>query len=341
MKRRIEMWICSCFTIVLLFNNNYIAQAVEKKDNAKTYYAYLQKPEQREKTLEKEAVTTSDMNSASSELYKMWDDELKEESTIKTKILSQNKEYSYDLDKDGKKEKIKYVVNNDLQEKMEIILYVNRKEAYRKKIDYALSAQYTIADIDETDGYLDLFLMVTSDSYCLEYVAFQQYQLNKIKTLTSSLSNKSLQFTRGYEIKGVDGKGNFKAIIDTPFSLEAIGSYNCYIPFIMEKGKVKQKKVSTYALVGNSKNFKYTLKQKINVYEKASHSSKLLRSIKKGEYITISKIKLSTSNDGAKEDISINGYAYIEDQNGKKGWIYLDKKYNWNNPLFKEIPTWG
>lgn len=422
MKRKIKIWICFCFAMFLLFSNNAIVQAADKKDTAKTYYAYLQDLEKQEKKWNKEAVTTLDMNNASSKIYKMWDDELnfvykklklklsekdfkklqqeqrkwitdketkvekvrqdwiggtgqtvaaltetasitkkrvyelteqlygknpdskvQEKSTIKTKVLSQDKVYSYDLDNDGKKEKIKYTIrkNDIMQEKMEIVLYINNKEVYRKKMAYALTAQYTIADINKIDGYLDLFLMVTSDSYCLEYAAFQQYQSNKIKTLTSSLNNKDIQFIRGYEIEGVDGKGNFKAVIDTPFNLEAVGNYYCYIPFIMEKGTIKQKKVNTYSFAAYSKNFKYILKQEIKAYEKASISSKIVRTIKKGEPITISKIKLSASGNDLKEKVSISAYAYIEDKNGKKAWMYLDKKYNWNHPLFKETPAWG
>lgn len=423
MKKRIRIWICLCLGMSFFFSSSFIVQATDKKDTAKTYYAYLKDLEKKEKKWNNEATTTFDMNNASREIYNMWDDELnsiykklksklsenefkklqrkqrkwimdketevekvrqewlggtgetfatlaeaasitkkrvyelaeqlygknpdsevQEKSTIKTKVLSQNKVYSYDLDKDGKKEKIKYIIkknDNSLQEKIEVILYINEKERYRKKVEYALNAQYTIADIDKMDGYLDLFLIVTSDSYCLEYAAFQQYQSNQIKTLTSSLNNKSIQSIRGYDIEGVDGKGNFKAAIDTPFALKAIGNYYCYIPFVMEKGNIKQKKVSTYSLAAPSKDFKYILKKAIKVYEKATTSSKIVRTIKKGESITISKIKLSTSSDNLKENVPISGYAYIKDKNGKKGWIYLDKKYNWNNPLFKETPGWG
>lgn len=288
------------------------------------------------------AITKKRVYELSEQLFgKNPDSQVQAKSTIKTKLLSEDEIYFYDLDNDGKEEKIKYSVIIDNNNRMEILLYINDKEIYKKKMDYALHAQYTIADIDKTDGYLDLFLMVTSDSYSLEYSAFQQYQSNQIKTLTSSLSNKSLQFIRGYEIEKVDGKGSFKGVIDTPFYLQVIGNYNCYVPFVMEDGKIKQKQVNTYSFVSSSKDFKYVLEQEIKVYKKANISSKLLRTIKKGEYITISKIKLSTNNDALKENVSISTYAYIQDKNGKKGWIYLDKDYNEDNPLFKEIPVWG
>lgn len=307
MKRNIRVLICFCLVTAVLFSNGPFMQAAQTNDTGKISKTQVK-------------------------------------LTFKTKMLSKDKEYSYDLNKDGKMEKIKYSFkknNNNYQEKMKIILYVNGKATYSKEFDYALNAKCTIADIDEKDGYLDLFLMVTSDSYSLEYAAFLQYQSNKIKTLNSSQSNKSIKFTRGYEIEGVDGKGNFKAVIDTPFTLQEIGSYNCYIPFVMEKGKIKQKKVSTYSLVSNSKKFKYKLRRSIKVYQKESTSSKVLRTIKKGEPITISKIKITIPSSGLAQDLPLSGYAYMEDKNGKKGWIYLNKKYNWNNRLFEETPGWG
>lgn len=282
---------------------------------------------------------------AAEQTYKMNQDiRVQEKTVMQTKALSENEMYYYDLDIDGKNEKIEYRLfgnGNDGQEKQEIVLYINDEEAYRYKMGNGLYAGYTIADIDAGDGYLDLFLMVTSDSYCLEYAAFLQYQSKQIKTLTSSLDNKSLQFIRGYEIEGADGGGGFEAAIDTPFPLRAIGCYYCYVPFVMEEGTVKRKETDTYALAGHSREFRYILTQDIEVYEEADTSSGVSGTLEEGEYVTISEIKLNAVNGEQEENAPVSGYACIEDRNGKKGWIYLDGEYDWDNPLFEEIPAWG
>lgn len=256
--------------------------------------------------------------------------------------LKENKSYYYDLDGDGKKEKIKYIVAGK-DYNLKVALYINGVKKY-SQIFNALNVQYSISDLDLQDKKLDLFLMSTSDSYSLEYALFQQYSSNTIKTIKTingvDDNKNKFGYTALYRINGlaqIKGDGSFSIIADSPIYFSDIGSYFCYVPFNMKEGKISYKKVKSYTLTNVSQDYLYTVNKDIVVYEKADNTSKRRQILKKEDTLNIKKFIISKNfSENNKE-----GYAYIIDSKGNKGWIYLSGKSGWENPMFKIIPAWG
>lgn len=276
-------------------------------------------------------------------------------SAIKTKVLKVNKVYYYDLDMDGKKEKIKYTAKPGANDNVTVALYINGSKKYTKKFkEEGYLASYTIADLNTKDKYLDLFLQVTGSSDYLTYAAFQRYEKKKIITTNTNKNNDFLDQKTEYSIKNVDGKGNFTITLDTPFSLPALGSYYTKISLKMKGKKVVKNKTDEYSYSdggykypNNRKKFPLILRSNTPLYKVASRSSKVIKTMKKGVGVRVLKIKISNSKNYFKKAAwkrkEISGYAYVIDKSGKKGWIYLDKERGpWNdNPLFVEVLGWG
>lgn len=75
-KTLIRKLICCSLALVLIFSDGIQMQAAKKMDAAKSYYEYLEKLEKKEEKWAANAVTTKDLNEATSKSYRMWDDEL-------------------------------------------------------------------------------------------------------------------------------------------------------------------------------------------------------------------------------------------------------------------------
>jgi len=265
--------------------------------------------------------------------------EIKAKSQFKAKVLKPNKIYKYDLDGDGKKEKIevKKKFNKTDPSTGQIRLLINGKLAHKQSLNPDVDGQYTILDLKSSDKFLDLFLITTGSSYTLDFAGFQRYVNKKIKTISSSKKNNDLKFSRSFTLGKIDGKGNFSALdVDTPFYIPAIGNYYTDISFIITGEKVMQKQVSTYSV--KKSDFKFKLEKNIKVYEKANKKSTKVKTLKKGDTLTILKIKpMDCVSDNDFKQYS--AYVYIKDSKGKKGWIYIGKDFDYK--IFNEVPAWG
>ena len=134
--------------------------------------------------------------------------------------------------------------------------------------------------------------------------------------------------------------------MDTPYALP-IGCFYADIPLQLKGDKIVPA-TGVYKLVENSNKYVYTAKKNMKVYKKPAKKSKNKFTLKKGDKISIIKIKpaknvakrLQGKNGVEKED---NGFAYIKTKTGKKGWIFLSKKMSsWGKKtLFKQVPGWG
>lgn len=108
--------------------------------------------------------------------------------------LESGKTYSYDLDMDGKKEKIKYVVNqneeslyeNDFEKRYQYILYINGKEQYNDT-SYSEKAVFELCDVNTKDKSKELFFIApyTSavDHGFAYYFRYKNSELKKIQDL--------------------------------------------------------------------------------------------------------------------------------------------------------------
>ena len=76
----------------------------------------------------------------------------------------------------------------------------------------------------------------------------------------------------------------------------------------------------------------------VKLYKKASRSSKVIKTLKKGEKISILKVKPQYSK---KYKSYMVEYAYAKTSNGKKGWIYIGEHRDQRKALFTDIRGWG
>lgn len=264
-------------------------------------------------------------------------------SVIETKVLKANKTYTYDLDHDGKKEKLKYILKaNGNGGYRGVIISINGKNLYKKFKNANQAITLTIADLDRKDKALDLMLNMESESGTLEYCGFLQYHSGKMKTLSSSDTTKILNQQYSYELAHVDGSGTFSISVRTPYRLYSMGDYNGYVSLQLKNDKIIKTKEVTYTLREDSGEFSYELQRAIPVYQSPSKSSKKVSTLKAGDTLTIKKVKpIGQKSYVPRSKAVLKGYAYIEDKDGKVGWIYLDKTKQGDIELFKFTPGAG
>lgn len=116
--------------------------------------------------------------------------------------LESGKTYSYDLDMDGKKEKIKYIVNenekslyeNDFEKRYQYILYINDKEQY-SDTSHSERAIFELCDVNTKDKSKELFFIApyTSgvDHGFAYYFRYKNFELRKIQDLAKIFKGNS------------------------------------------------------------------------------------------------------------------------------------------------------
>ncbi|MFA9466297.1 MAG: hypothetical protein ACERKN_18675 [Velocimicrobium sp.] len=244
------------------------------------------------------------------------------------KTLEQDKVHKYDLNGDGKEEKIQYKTSvNDEKYTVSIQLYINDK-LYMSRKDPGFHYTLQLCDLDNSDNYLDLYGYATTDNACISYSFFARYdENNQYNAIEFSLQNVAKHFeTNRYSLETLDGDGTFYFMIDTPIYSKAIGCYYCYVPFQLKNNKISPVAVKTYAFNKSSKKYKFKAAKKFSVYNKVS-SKKVVYVVKKGEILSFNKLYVTKSG---------KAYFRIVNSKGKTGWM----KSNQEN-LFVEHPTWG
>ncbi|WMJ88195.1 SH3 domain-containing protein [Anaerocolumna sp. MB42-C2] len=244
------------------------------------------------------------------------------------KTLSNDTVYYYDLNGDGKTEKIlcKITVNYD-KRKTTLKLYINDALSL-SKIEDGLFFLVTILDLDKSDNYLDFFISTTMESGCMDNSFFTRYDGTKfldyvtfdIKTLTKKFDSSR------YYINKLNGDGKFTMVIDTPIYSPAIGCYFCYVPFRLKDNVLSAITTNTYTLTADSSNYKYKAVKSFSVYKKAG-SKNVVYKVKKSDKVFFDKMYISKSG---------KAYFRIINNKGKKGWIKSDQEN-----LFAECPAWG
>jgi hypothetical protein len=236
--------------------------------------------------------------------------------------------YHYDLDGDGKAEKLLYKVNsNEKAFTSAIKLYVNDKLLLSKK-DHGFDYEIQLCDLDTKDSYLDMYINLESDSGYMTDAFFTRYHNGKLFNTVNfkpSIHIKNYAFGR-YKLGKVIGNGKFYAVIDTPALSDAIGSYYCYMPFQLKGHVVKNVMQKTYQLTKDSSTYQYKAKKSFQAYEQVG-SQKVVYSVKKGDKVTFDMMYVTKAG---------NLYFRMISSKGKAGWINSKRK-----DLFVECPMWG
>jgi hypothetical protein len=241
--------------------------------------------------------------------------------------LEKEKAYYYDLDGDGKADKIMYqYTGNDNDYNVSWKLYINDKLCISKKTN-GFCCNVQICDLDTSDSYLDLFITTRGDSDGILYSSFARYKDEAVSEITGlkQLAPKGFDFYR-YGLYKVNGDGTFVISADTPVYSDAIGCYICDITFQLKDNTLSLVPDKAYALNQVSKNYKYKVKKSFSVYKDAG-SKQVLFQVKKGEKVTFDQFTVGKSG---------KVYFNLKNSKGKTGWIPSKSK-----DLFSNCQYWG
>lgn len=273
-----------------------------------------------------------------------------EQWRIPKKMLSEEI-YFLDLDQDGIKEKVYYDSSNG-----KIKLWINDKLQsipIQVKKDECISFYYI--DIDKKDKNLELLISISKRSELTtstSKIKIIRYSQGKIQILKGELRGEIRNWDD--ENSTINMKVNKKNEIFVEdkdlFYMPALGYQDILVPYYIEKNEVKRKQVQSYIFEYGCgidrtllENRHYILNKKTSVYRIPNSKSKVLRKLNLGEVVEVLKLKPNnlekmekknkiaalqgTLSENRYERITVDGYAYIQDKTGRKGWIYLNREY--------------
>lgn len=242
--------------------------------------------------------------------------------------LEFDKVYNEDLDCDGENEKVicKQTDVKDDDTKKTLTVYINDNIAFEK----TLKCQYftvDLADIDEDDKVKDLFITTRDYSaICLKtfYLQYRDSKLKLIQTIKRKDAPKYLNMAT-YFFGDISDDASFQLIVNRPIG-DAIGDYECIIPYKLINGKIAAVKTNTYNLTPYSKEYVYKAKNKFVTYKSVSSNAEAAFKVSIGDEVRADKVYVSNK-----------GKCYIRIINSKnvKGWIEGSQ-----DDLFEKCPIW-
>ena len=246
-------------------------------------------------------------------------------------VLKNAKTYKYDLDKDGKKEKIKYTVSKKevagtYESRYTAQVTVNGKSIYKKSLmGYATRFKVFITDVDSKDkqmeiliveGDMDASYMWTSD---MENIYYYQYSKGKAVRKQNLVTLFKKQFKKIDSIHGIKKKvyfdGNGKGELSVKLCLNAKPNFDFLhvkAKLNLVKGKFVVTQANTFSLLDKRDGSdRFRPKKNITVYKKPGKTDKAY-TVKKGQKIYLLKLYRMKSG---------KIYLHIKDAAGRKGYI--------------------
>ena len=263
--------------------------------------------------------------------------------------LQSNKTYKYDLDKDGKKEKIKYKLVEGVGYQSKLNIYINKKKKLSlEEQEASVGYGVTIYDINKKDKYLDIIVTTHADSDCVPTINIYRYKRGKLKKILSTnigihmkgfSINSEVEHPQFVYIYSSVAENQFGISVDTPVS----SMFECFVARMEYKivgGTLKLVQQKSYKLDTVISDYNYELAQSMKLYKRANKKSKVICKLKKGSKFTAKKIKFKNKE---KNDNATSVMVYVKADNGKKGWMYFPKyKYSDNgNPYLVNPGMWG
>jgi hypothetical protein len=242
--------------------------------------------------------------------------------------LEFEKAYNEDLDCDGKDEKVickQTDVKND-ETKKTLTVYINDNIVFEK----TLKCQYftvDLADIDVDDNVQDLFITTRDYSAICLKTFYLQYRDSKLKLIQTIKRKDGPQYLNMaiYFFGYVSDDASFQLIANRPIG-DAIGDYECFIPYKLINSKIVAVKTNTYSLTPDSQKYVYKAKKKFATYKSVYTGSTTAFKVNSGDEVRADKVYVSNK-----------GKCYIRIINGKnvKGWIDGSQE-----DLFVKGPIW-
>jgi hypothetical protein len=240
------------------------------------------------------------------------------------KELEFEKAYNEDMDCDGKDEKVICKQTDVDDNNKTLTVSINDKIVFEK----TMKCQYftvNLADIDVDDNVQDLF--ITTRDYggiCLKtfYLQHRESELKQIQTIERKDGPKYLNMAT-YFFGHVSDDSSFQLVAYRPIG-DAIGDYECILPYKLINGKIVAVETNTYNLSTYSKKYSYKAKKKFVAYKSVNKSKVIAFKIKSGDKVRADKVYVSNK-----------GKCYIRIINSKnvKGWIDGSQ-----DDLFNKVP---
>lgn len=214
--------------------------------------------------------------------------------------------YSYDLDKNGKKEKIMCLIHTDYEYGGYILdLYINNKlvKTYDELEDIPCMSIY---DFNKNDNSLDIYIDLVHESMYMDCHIIK-YNKGAIKDYIFDGSLDSFD----------SNTGKIKLNRSFPSSSNkfamCIGGYSVKVPYKVTKTSIKIISSTTYSVSSYVRNHKYIASKTLTAYKTTSGTTKNF-TIKKGAKFNIVALYKNGKNQYIKVKNSSSKYGYIKTQ---------------------------
>lgn len=210
--------------------------------------------------------------------------------------------YSYDLDQNGKKEKILCFIYTDEYGGYALDIYINNKlvKTYDELEDIPCMSIY---DFNKNDNSLDIYIELVHESMYVD-CHILKYNKGNIKDYCFDGGLDSFDSNTG-KIK----LGQYFPSSNDKF-IRSIGGYGVKVPYKVTKTSVKIISSSTYSVTSCVRNHKYIASKNLTAYKTTSGKTKNF-TIKKGAKFNI----VALYKNGKKE------YIKVKNSSGKYGYI--------------------
>ena len=226
------------------------------------------------------------------------------------KKLSEGVTYSYDLDGNKSKEKIKFIRTWQSSEKYTVKLYINNK--------------YVTSVADSYYGNFDLDDVRIFD--------FNSKDKSKEIYLEGNNTSKIVKYNKGkytiYNIKGgecLDSYNSKTGIVKVYREFDDAILYNGYSEYKVSGYSITKKPIN-YGMNADMLTMRYKALKTIKAY-KSPTSSKVAYTIKKGDIVYMH----ATYVKGSKK------YIGVHTKSGKEGWVKVSSVSNFPTRMFKNI----
>lgn len=226
--------------------------------------------------------------------------------------LEFEEEYNEDLDCDGEDEKVVCKQTDVDDNNKTLTVYINDNVVFEK----TLKCQYftvNLADINVDDNVQDLFITARDYSaICLKtfYLQYRDSKLELNQTIKTKDSPKYLNMAT-YFFGDISDDASFQLIVIRPIG-DAIGDYECIIPYKLINQKIVPVKTNKYNLSSYSKKYVYKVNKDFVTYKSVKKGAAVSFEVNSGDEVRADKVYVSKK-----------GKCYIRIINSKnvKGWI--------------------
>lgn len=268
------------------------------------------------------------------------------------KWLKQGVTYQYDLDGDGKKEKIYYknVYDKESVEVKSTKVYLNGKCIYSKVkgCDFFLA----VMNVNVKDSYVELVLAhdiednVDGDIKVLRYKKGKYNTMFHLETEMKKMEQKNYRLfyettSRNWKVKG---NGIIEEMNDINFYHTKIGQLRYKLKLKEKNGKLEYVMQKTFPVATNkgkwTPKYNYKAGKEMKVYKSNSLKSKTAFYIAEDQYFLIDKFTVTSIASALDKPI----FVHIKAMKGKSGWIYISSQSDYNVDFTGketvQLPAW-